>query len=186
MRMKRALFLDRDGTLIRDVGYPHRAEDLELLPTAVEALRLARGLGYRLVIATNQSGVARGYFGEDEVDAFHQLLRATFAAEGVEFAGIYSCPYHPTEGVGKYRQDSELRKPKPGMLLLAASELQIDLPQSVMIGDKISDVLAGRAAGCRTVLLADGSEERGEADAVVENLLEAVRWVESHSPRMDA
>lgn len=183
--MVRALFLDRDGTLIRDVGYPHRPEDLELLPTVTAALREAQRLGYRLVIVTNQSGVARGYFTEAAVDAFHQVLREAFAAEGVEFAGIYSCPYHPTEGIGKYRLDSELRKPKPGMLFLAAEELQIDLSQSVMIGDKRSDILAGKAAGCRTILLGGTTHERGEADMVAETLLEAVRWIESHPLRMD-
>ena len=186
MLQKPALFLDRDGTLIEDVGYPHRDEDLRILDGVFVALRRARKMGFLLVIVTNQSGVARGYFSEEVVERFHVKMRQVFAEEDISFDGIYSCPYHPTEGVGPYRIDSPLRKPQPGMLLQAAKDLQIDLPASFMIGDKLSDVAAGAGAGCRTILVRTGKAGKGEdlsvcPDFTVESLLDAVRLIESSS-----
>lgn len=152
-RTQRAVFLDRDGTIIEDLGYPHRPEHLRFLPGALDGLRILQAAGYLLIVVTNQSGVARGYFPEAEVELFHALLHQRLEAAGIELTAIYYCPFHPTEGTGRYRRESSWRKPHPGMLLHAARAHGIDVAASVMIGDKESDVAAGQEAGCRTVLL---------------------------------
>ncbi len=156
--MKRALLLDRDGTLIVDVGYPRDPERVELLPGAAEALR-ELSAGYALVIVSNQSGIGRGMITEEEAAAVQARVLASFAAEGVRFAGAYHCPHAPEE-------DCECRKPAPGMLLQAAAELGLELAACVMIGDKHADVQAGWRAGCRAaVRFGAGCAEREAAAA---------------------
>jgi D-glycero-D-manno-heptose 1,7-bisphosphate phosphatase len=137
----RALFLDRDGTLIRDVGYPKDPNDVELLPGCADALRLAMEQGFKLVIVSNQSGVARGYFDEATARRVQARVEELFAAEGVRFDGVYFCFHAPSDACA-------CRKPAPGMLLQAARDLDLDLGRSIMIGDKPSDVEAGESAGC--------------------------------------
>ena len=166
--MARAVFLDRDGTITRDTGYTHRIDELELLPGAVDGLRMLSALGYCLVVVSNQSGVARGLFSEDDMHAFNRTLVDRLAESGQTLQAIYCCPLHPGASVPRYRADSPLRKPEPGMLLQAAAEHSIDLHGSFMIGDKKSDVLAGQGAGCRTILLQTGEAGRGEPDLQVQ------------------
>lgn len=185
MEPQRAVFLDRDGTLTIDIdtGYTHRVEDFCLLDNVVEGLGLLRSLGFKLVIVTNQSGVARGMFTEADVQRYHDHLLGALRKQALEIAGLYYCPYHP-EGLGAYRRDSELRKPSPGMFLQAAREHHLDLSRSFAIGDKKSDILAGRAAGCRTFLVRTGMGGQGEPDLVAEpdwvvaDVLEAARIIE--------
>lgn len=153
---ERALLLDRDGTLIVDVGYPRDPTRVELLPGAAAALAAARRAGYKLVIVSNQSGVARGLIRPEEARAVQARVEALFAAEGVTFDGAYFCFHSPDEGCG-------CRKPAPGMLLQAARELGLDLARCVMIGDKVSDVEAGVAAGCTSLYFGEGTP--GGADA---------------------
>lgn len=136
---RKALFLDRDGTLIVDVGYPRDPARVEILSGAVEALRGYSD--YALVVISNQSGIARGLITEDEWRAVHERFVELFANEGITFAGSYYCKHGPDDGCA-------CRKPEPGMLRQAARELDLDLAQSIMIGDKPSDVEAGRRAGC--------------------------------------
>jgi D-glycero-D-manno-heptose 1,7-bisphosphate phosphatase len=190
-----AIFLDRDGTLIEDVGYPHRPEDLQLLPGVVPALRKLQEMGFVLVVVTNQSGIARGYFSEEQMHAFHALLGEQLEAGGAHIEAFYHCSFHPDANVAKYRGDSPLRKPKPGMLLLAAEELSLDLAASYTIGDKKSDVLAGQAAACRTILVQTGKGGTGEPelaaepDFVAPDLAIAAEWIcakcENGIPRCD-
>jgi D-glycero-D-manno-heptose 1,7-bisphosphate phosphatase len=181
---RRAIFLDRDGTLNVDVGFTHRAQDLQLLPNVVGGLARLQALGFELLITTNQSGIARGYFTESDMHAFNDALVARLQAEGITISGIYFCPFHPTEGVGRYRRDSPLRKPQAGMLLQAAAQRGIDLAESFAIGDKTSDIMAGQAAGCRTILVRTGVGREHEAqrtarpDFVADDLLEAARFIE--------
>jgi D-glycero-D-manno-heptose 1,7-bisphosphate phosphatase len=178
----RAVFLDRDGTLVRDRGFVHRVEDLELLAGAVDGLREMAALGWRVFITTNQSGIARGYFSEDAMHAFNRALCERLATHGIEIAGIYFCPFHPTEGVGEYRRDSPLRKPAPGMIQQAAREHAIDLAASFAIGDKAADVLAGRAAGCRTILIAPANcGSASEPDFVAGDLAQAASCIRAGS-----
>lgn len=140
-----ALFLDRDGTLIEDVGYPRDPRRVRLLPGAADALaRLAR-LGFALVIVSNQSGVGRGLFTRAEAEAVHAEVLRRFAAAGVSFDGAYYCYHAPDEGC-------DCRKPAPGLLRQAAAELGLDPGRSFIVGDKPADVAAGAAAGCRGIL----------------------------------
>ncbi|MBI3839821.1 MAG: HAD family hydrolase [Planctomycetia bacterium] len=184
MNSKRAIFLDRDGTLTRDLGFVHRAEDLRLLDNAVAGLRRMSAAGFRLFITTNQSGIARGYFSEADMHAFNAALQQQLRAEGVEIEAIYFCPFHPEGRVAAYRRDSPLRKPRPGMILQAAAEHRLDLNASFAIGDKKSDILAGQAAGCSTILIRTGAAGAGEnelqanADFVAPDLLAAAEWID--------
>lgn len=160
-----AVFWDRDDTLIADPGYLSDPDQVRLLPGAPEAvLRLAEA-GYENIIATNQSGIARGLFDEDTLEKIHERLRSLLAEHGATIDAIYYCPYlNGDEAVlEQYRRDSDLRKPKPGMLVKASLERGIDLVGSWSIGDSFRDAEAGRAAGCRTVLIA--RDEAGKAEA---------------------
>ena len=148
-----ALFLDRDGVINVDHGYVYRPEDFEFIDGVFELCRTARGLGYLLIVITNQAGIGRGYYSEADYHLLTDWMRNIFSREGITVDGIYFCPYHPEHGVGEYKTDSGCRKPAPGMLLQAAIEHHIDLGRSVLIGDKESDIQAGIAAGVGLNLL---------------------------------
>ena len=149
----KAIFLDRDGTIIDDPGYLSHPEQVNLLDGAAEALVELRAMGYKLVVVSNQSGIARGILSEEDLEAIHDRLRQLLAEKGAYLDQIYYCPYHPDGVVSKYRKESEWRKPNPGMLLAAADEMDIDLSQSWSIGDSNRDVQAGLSAGCKTILI---------------------------------
>lgn len=174
--MNRAVFLDRDDTLIDNSGFLADPDDVRLVPGAAQAVRRFREAGYHVVVVTNQSGVARGYFTEDQLVAVHQRMQDLLHAEGTGIDALYYCPYLETDEavVPEYRMDSHLRKPRPGMLFLAANDLGIDLARSWMIGDAERDVQAGRAAGCRTIRLRLPPGEETSADHRAETLDEAV------------
>ena len=142
---RRGIFLDRDGTLIHDMGYPRDAQQVQLLPGAVAALARLRDEGWLLVLISNQSGIGRGLVTAEEAEQVHSQVIASLAAQGIELTGAYYCPHAPEE-------KCQCRKPAPGMLRQAAKELHIDLGSSFMIGDKPSDIEAGKRAGCRTIL----------------------------------
>ena len=186
---KRAVFLDRDGTLIEHYDYLTDPSQVQLLPTTAAALRRLRERGYLLVMVTNQSGVARGMLTEETLIEIHDRLRELLSEQGVYLDQIYYCPYHPEGAIEKYRRDSEMRKPAPGMFKLAAEEMDIDLAQSWTVGDDDRDILAGQAAGCRTVLMeshgASPLVRRGEshADFRAMNLLEAANIIVRHGDR---
>jgi D-glycero-D-manno-heptose 1,7-bisphosphate phosphatase len=151
-----AVFLDRDGTIIDEVNYLSRVEQVRLLPGAAGAIRRWNAAGVRVVVVTNQAGVARGMFPEVRVGEVHAHLSAVLAAAGARVDAYYYCPHHATAGVGEYRVACDCRKPRPGMLLAAARDLGLDLSRSWMVGDKPCDLEAGAAAGCRTVLVRTG------------------------------
>jgi D-glycero-D-manno-heptose 1,7-bisphosphate phosphatase len=142
--MSRALFMDRDGTVMVDVGYPRNPGDVELVPEAPQALARLRELGLKLVVVSNQSGVGRGLVTADEAASVHQRFVEALRAHGVELDAAYYCPHAPDEGCS-------CRKPSPELLERAARELNLDLGESFMVGDKESDLEAGRRAGCRTI-----------------------------------
>ncbi|GAA3080027.1 hypothetical protein GCM10020000_77330 [Streptomyces olivoverticillatus] len=150
MTPRPAVFLDRDGTVTEPRHYPSRPADLVLQPGVGPALRRLQDQGRRLVLVTNQSGLARGLFSLRTLDAMHRHLRAMLQAHGVRLDGIYVCPHHPDGTVDGLSFRCACRKPEPGLLLGAAEELDIDLAASWMVGDFRSDVEAGRLAGCRT------------------------------------
>ncbi|MHB9023854.1 MAG: D-glycero-alpha-D-manno-heptose-1,7-bisphosphate 7-phosphatase [Armatimonadota bacterium] len=146
-------------------------------------MRLLTKLGLRLFIVTNQAGIGRGIFGVEDMEAFNQKLLEVLAAQGINIEGVYYCPYHPTRGVGEYRQESPMRKPAPGMLLAAAQDHGLDLARSYVVGDKCSDILAGQAAGCTTILLLTGcagTDAPGASDYanfVAQDLLDAAHYI---------
>jgi D-glycero-D-manno-heptose 1,7-bisphosphate phosphatase len=184
---RRAVFMDRDGTVADEVGYVNHASRVRLLPGSASALRRIREAGLLSVVVTNQSGVARDYFEETVVHQANQRFRELLAAEGASVDAIYYCPHHPREGAPPYRRDCDCRKPRPGMLLRAAEDLNIDLSRSYMVGDGVVDVGAGRAAGATTVLVLTGYgrghlEHRRdrwtvEPDHIAEDLGAAVDWI---------
>lgn len=184
---RRGVFLDRDGTLNVENEFIHRVENLHVLPNVAAGLRRMIALGFQLLITTNQSGIGRGLFSEAEMRAFNDALCQQLESQGVRIDGIYFCPFHPTAGIGEYRRDSPLRKPRPGMILEAAAEHQLDLPSSFAIGDRKSDVAAGQAAGCRTILVRTGWGGSGEPqlqvqpDFVAADLVEAAEFMERQS-----
>ncbi len=159
-KTNRAIFLDRDGTINVEKNYLWRCEDFEFLPGVPSALKSLQDAGFLLVIVTNQSGVARGYYSLSDVDKLHEYMKQQLLAFDVTVAGVYVCPHHP-DGVddGPFSVRCHCRKGEPGMLLQAAEDLAIDLSQSYMIGDKISDIEAGHRAGCSSLLVASGHRD---------------------------
>jgi D-glycero-D-manno-heptose 1,7-bisphosphate phosphatase len=156
-----ALFLDRDGVVNREVGYLYKPEQMEFLPGIFELCRSAQAMGYLLIVITNQAGIARELYSEAD---FHFLMRwmtEQFASVQIKLDGYYYCPHHPEHGIGRYRLDCPDRKPQPGMLLQAAREHRINLSQSLLIGDRCSDIQAGAAAGVGKLVLLAGTESTG-------------------------
>ena len=181
------MFIDRDGTLTEEVGYVNHPSRLRLLPRAAEAIRRLNASGVAAVVVTNQAGLARGYFSADVLRATNDALAAQLKDEGAHLDGIYVCPHHPTEGVPPYRTTCDCRKPAPGLLLRAATELNLELTSSTMVGDKSSDLVPAHAVGARAVLVLTGygrgeweykrAEFRVVPDHVAADLLDAVDWV---------
>jgi histidinol-phosphate phosphatase family protein len=154
----KAIFLDKDGTLVENVPYNVDPDLIRLAPGAVEGLSVLHAAGYRLLVISNQSGVARGLFPESALEAVERRLRQILAAAGVPLAGFYYCPHHPEGTLREYAVACECRKPEPGLILRAAREHAIEPARSWFVGDILDDVEAGRRAGCRTVLIENGNE----------------------------
>ncbi|MDP9499922.1 D-glycero-beta-D-manno-heptose 1,7-bisphosphate 7-phosphatase [Bisgaard Taxon 45] len=172
--MKKAIFLDRDGTLNIDHGYVHEIDQFQFIEGSIEALQQLKDMGYLLVLVTNQSGIARGYFSEDQFLQLTEWMDWSLADRGVDLDGIYYCPHH-TEGKGDYAQECDCRKPKPGMLLQAIRELNIDPSASFMVGDKVEDLLAGKGAKIKhTVLVKTGKPITEEGVKQADYLLESI------------
>ncbi len=148
----KAIFLDRDGVLIEDPGYLSHPDQVKLLDGVGQALIELKAMGYKLIVVTNQSGVARGIITEKVLDEIHDRLEQLLADESAFLDRIYYCPYHPDAAVAKYRKESDARKPNPGMLLTASEQMDIDLGRSWIIGNSDCDIEAGQRAGCKTIL----------------------------------
>lgn len=186
--MERIVFLDRDGTLNEEVHYLHRTKDLKLLPGVPEALRTLKEGGYRLVVVTNQAGVARGYYGEEDVKHLHAYMNRILEPQGAGIDAFYYCPHHPEHGIGLYKTKCSCRKPGMGMFHMAEQRFEVDRAHSFMIGDKLLDVEAGRNYGLTTILVGTGygrdvyMEDRSQGitpvyDYYAEDLAEAARWI---------
>jgi D-glycero-D-manno-heptose 1,7-bisphosphate phosphatase len=183
--VNRAVFLDRDGTLIEEVGYLDRVDRLQVFPETIDALRVLQRAGLRLIIATNQSGIGQGLFTEAFVRGLHEHLTERLARGGVTLDAIYYCPHHPEAKIAAYRTVCECRKPAPGLLQQAARDFDLDLAQSYMIGDRWRDLRAGQALGTAGVLVRTGygetealtPPEGGGADVVVDNMAAAASWI---------
>lgn len=184
MSTSKAAFIDRDGVINEERNYVHRISDFVLLPGVVEGLKLLRNAGYRLIVVTNQAGIARGYYAQDEMDRLHDHMRELLAEHGVSLDAIYFCPHHPQGSIEHLAIECDCRKPSPGMLQQAAKDFDLNLATSVLIGDKLSDVRAGKCAGVgRTVIVESGHNveriARLEADVVAADLLAAARVLTS-------
>ncbi len=156
-----ALFLDRDGVINVDHAYVHRREDFQFIDGIFELCRSARSRGYRIFVVTNQAGIGRGYYTEDDFHALTAWMLERFAAEGAPIDKVYFCPFHPEHGVGAYKLDSPMRKPGPGMIQQAAREFGVDLAASMLVGDMDTDIQAGVAAGIgRLLQLRPADDER--------------------------
>ncbi|MCS7269811.1 MAG: D-glycero-beta-D-manno-heptose 1,7-bisphosphate 7-phosphatase [Gemmataceae bacterium] len=156
MKRRAAVFLDRDGVIIEDGGYVADAEQVRLLPGAAQAIAALNRAGWHVVVVTNQSGIARGYFSPTALEEVHDRLKQLLWCYGASLDAIYVCPHHPDGVIDDYREACHCRKPQPGLLLQAAADLQLDLSQCWLIGDRPSDLEAGAQAGCRTVLVRTG------------------------------
>lgn len=184
----KAIFLDRDGTLIEDPGYLNHPEQVKLLEGVAEALIELRNMGYMLIVTTNQSAVARGIVSEKVLGEIHNRLRQLLTERGAYLDQIYYCPYHPDGIIPKYRKESEWRKPNPGMLLAASEDMDIDLCQSWKIGDSSSDIEAGLRAGCKTILVTRlsrytttyGKPDEAKPDYKSVNMKEAVNIIKQY------
>jgi D,D-heptose 1,7-bisphosphate phosphatase len=150
--------MDKDGTLIVDVPFNVNPDLIRLQAHAIEGLKRIKQLDYELIVITNQSGVAHGYFEESELRQVEEKLRELLAEHDLSLDAFYYCPHHPEGSVGRYAIDCGSRKPQPGMILKAAEDRNIDLNESWMIGDILHDIEAGNRAGCRTILIDNGNE----------------------------
>jgi D-glycero-D-manno-heptose 1,7-bisphosphate phosphatase len=183
----KAIFLDRDDTLVEDPGYINNPDQVKLLEGVPEALSELKAMGYKLVVVSNQSAVARGIVTEEVLGQIHKRLEQLLAGKGVSLDGIYYCPYHPEGVIPKYRRESDHRKPNPGMLLDAAKDMDIDLTESWMVGNGPRDVEAGSRAGCRTILVDSRGHEQKippgapGPDYRAVNLKEVVNIVKMHA-----
>ncbi|MCI8490143.1 MAG: HAD-IIIA family hydrolase [Lachnospiraceae bacterium] len=179
---QKAVFLDRDGTLNRYVGFLRRTDDLELMEGAAEAVKKINRSGYLAIVVTNQPVIARGEVTVDELETIHQKLETLLGAEGAYLDAVYYCPHHPDKGfegeVTELKLKCNCRKPEPGMLLQAAEDYNIDLNESWMIGDDDNDILAGKTAGCKTILLTNAKGRKGECNLLLEavNLIDRLCW----------
>jgi len=187
--MNRAVFIDRDGTISEEVGYINHVSRFRLFPYSAAALKQLRDNGYLAIVITNQAGVARGYFSEEMVQAIHQQMTRDLEASGARVDAIYYCAHHPSVGEPPYQLDCDCRKTKPGLLLRAARDYDIDLANSWMVGDRYSDIELAANAGVKSALVLSGYG-RGEwehrrdnwttqPDLVAEDLLAAVNQIGS-------
>ena len=195
MQRRPAVFLDRDGTLIEEVGHLSRPHQVQVYPQAFEAIRRINRSRRPAVVITNQSAVARGLLNEEQLVELHGMIKETFEKEGASIYAFYYCPHHPQAGKGPYTRACQCRKPQPGLLLQAAGELELDLASSYMVGDTLRDIEAGHRAGCRSILVCsghgrqaleqlkadDGNEgdhfPMGQPDFVAEDLIQGVNWM---------
>jgi D-glycero-D-manno-heptose 1,7-bisphosphate phosphatase len=170
---KRAVFLDRDGVLNVDNGYVSGVDDFEFIKGSIEACIKLKEKGYLIVVITNQSGIARGYFTEEQFNTLTEWMDWSLVDRGVELDGIYYCPHHVEKGIGKYKLDCECRKPKAGMLFTAIKDLDINVSDSILVGDKVTDLQAGLAAGVKhNYLVRTGKAVTEEGEKLAESIFD--------------
>ena len=186
--MDKVVFLDRDGTINEEVHYLHRPEDLRILPGVAEGIARLRRAGFRIVVVTNQAGVARGYYGPEDVERLHACMNRQLEAAGAKIDEFYYCPHHPVHGIGPYKIQCRCRKPGTGMFEMAEERFDVDKARSFMVGDKLLDVEAGKNYGLTSILVGTGyGREQHEKDMrtgvspaydfYAEDLLVAARWI---------
>ncbi len=186
----RAVFLDRDGTINEEMGYINHVSRFRIFDFAAQAIKIFNKLQFKVVVITNQAGVAKGYFDEALVKELHLKLKEALSAQGAVIDAIYYCPHHPTEGYGEYKKDCPCRKPNIGMIEKAANELHIDIKRSIMIGDRYKDTQMAHKAGMKAIMVLTGYG-KGEytyqrntwtdyPDHIAEDLLEAAYFLQNN------
>lgn len=182
----KAVFLDRDGTVNKEVEYLSDPKEFKLLPKVAGAVKLLNKNNFKVIVVTNQAGVGRGYFTEQKLEEIHQEMKHQLKKKGAYVNAVYYCPHHPIEGIGKYKKDCWCRKPNPGMLEKAAKDFNLDLSQCYVIGDKLVDLGVGKRVNCKTILVLTGYGKEYYADKknweinvdyVADNLWESVRLI---------
>ena len=183
----KAIFVDKDGTLIQDIAYNINVDLIEIEPEVVDGLKLLQKEGFLLIVISNQPGIAKGYFTEEDVKKVGEKISALLLPHHLKIEGFYYCPHHPEGNIKEYAVECECRKPLPGLILEAAANFNIDLTQSWMVGDILNDVEAGKRAGCRTVLIDNGNEtqwvsnEWRTPDFTATNFREAALFITTNS-----
>lgn len=182
--MNRAVFLDRDGVITQEPPhYAHKLSQLELISGAADAIRLLNENGFTVIIASNQAGIAHGYYREEDAESFNEALKEKLAEAGAYIDVIYYCPHHAEAKIERYRSDCDCRKPNPGMLTKAERELNIELKQSFIIGDKQTDIEAGKKVGCKTIMVKTGygveemKSEQIDCNYFADDLYDAVQYI---------
>ncbi len=181
-----ALFLDRDGVINVDHGYVHKAENFEFVDGIFDVCSAAQAMDYKIIVVTNQAGIGRGYYTEQQFGYLTQWMCAQFIQREIRISAVYHCPFHPVHGVGVYKRESDERKPNPGMLLRAAKDLGLDLRKSVMVGDKMTDMEAAFNAGVGMKVLFKGEGEQsqntahGLVDASIVDLRDVIKLLSAH------
>lgn len=175
--MNRALFLDRDGVINVNHGYVHTPESMDFIEGIFDICRFARQKGYHLFVVTNQAGIGRGYYTEQAFHVLNVWMLQQFASQRAVIAKVYWCPYHPEHGIGQYKRESYFRKPAPGMILAAAKEFNIHLPSSVLVGDSLTDIQAGVAAGIQHNILYDPAKSWSQEQGVINQLHQLRHWL---------
>ena len=188
LKMDKVVFLDRDGTLNKEVNYLYKPEDMELFSDVPESIKRLNQAGYKVVVITNQAGVARGYYTEEDVNRLHQYMNQLLEKEGAEIDAFYYCPHHPVHGIGAYKKVCNCRKPGTGMFEMAEKDFPVDRAASYMIGDKLLDTEAGQKFGVTSILVGTGygaelhkeQQENGEKPPYVHyaaDLEQAAQWI---------
>jgi D-glycero-D-manno-heptose 1,7-bisphosphate phosphatase len=184
---QRAVFLDRDGVINVNYGYVHHTDNFEFIDGIFDVARAAHALGYKLVVCTNQSGIGRGYYSERQFHRLTSWMCNKFLNEGAPIEKVYFSPFHPTEGLGVFKKDDVSRKPRPGMIHQAQGEMNLNLESSILIGDEVSDILAGIAAGVGLNILfapKQPSELSGLHYRVISTLRESLAFMNSSGKKM--
>ncbi len=184
--MNKAVFLDRDGTIVEDVGYLSSPEQIKFIPGSIDAIKSLNQSGFKVIVISNQSGIARGHFTEDMLQTIDKIIHRGLLHGGAHIDAHYYCPHHPEQGVYPYQQECECRKPNTGLIKKATEKFNVDPNSSFMIGDKTTDIELGKRSGLKTALVKTGYgqkqiEHAKEPDKIAENLAEAVKWVLSTS-----
>ena len=187
--MNRAVFIDKDGTLVVDIPYNVDPDLITFTEGALDALRILKSNGYLLIVVSNQAGIAHGYFTKDALDNLKTRLQEMLQSDGISLDGFFFCPHHPSARLPAYAVACNCRKPEPGMILKAAEEYNVDLTHSWMIGDILNDIEAGNRAGCKTILINNGNETEWDFSvnrvptAIVSNLYRAAQRI-IHEPEL--
>ncbi|MGL5000760.1 MAG: D-glycero-beta-D-manno-heptose 1,7-bisphosphate 7-phosphatase [Cetobacterium sp.] len=180
--MRKIIFLDRDGTINVEKSYLHKWEDFEFEKNAIAGLIELKNLGYEFIVVTNQSGIARGYYSEEDLKTLNTRMVTELQKHGVEILECYYCPHHPDKGIGHYKADCDCRKPNPGMLLEGIKKYNVDLNNSFMVGDKKGDLEAGKKAGLKSILVLTGYGEKTKLEIkdeyfMAKDLLEVAQYI---------